>query len=117
MSLDMSRFAQVVNADARLVILKSLLLSPSGQMNETLIDEALRRFGHNRTREWVRQQLRFLADQGAVVLQEAWRDVVSTGNVKNEPGSVLVATITRAGLDHLERKAFIEGVKVPRPEF
>jgi len=103
MSLDISRFAQVVTEDARLVILKSLLLSPSGQMNETLIDEALRRFGHNRTREWVRQQLRFLADQGAIVL--------------DEPCSVLVATITRAGLDHLERKAFIEGVKIPRPEY
>jgi len=103
MSLDMSRFAQVVNEDARLVILKSLLLSPSGQMNETLIDEALRHFGHNRTRGWVRQQLRYLADMQAVVL--------------DEPGSVLVATITRAGLDHLERKAFIEGVKVPRPEY
>lgn len=103
MSLEQTRFAQIVNEDARLIILKALNMQPGGQLNETLIDEALQSFGHNRTRDWVRQQLKWLADMGAVVLEE--------------PGSVFVATLTRAGLDHIERKAFLEGVKIPRPEF
>lgn len=103
MSLDKSRFAQIVNEDARLNILEALNMQPSGQLNETLLDEALQRCGHNRSREWVRHQLKWLAEMGAVTL--------------DEPGNVLVATLTRAGLDHIERKAFLDGVKIPRPEF
>ena len=33
-----------------------------------------------------------------------------------EAGTVLIAELTRAGLDHVERRAFLEGVERPSPE-
>lgn len=90
-----------VTADARLVILKELSRQPAGQLNETLLTSVLDTFGHRRSREWVRTQLRALADVGAVSIMEA--------------GSVFIATITRAGLDHVQRRAVIEGVAKPSP--
>ncbi len=90
-----------VTADARLVILKELSRQPAGQLNETLLTSVLDTFGHRRSREWVRTQLRALADVGAVSIMEA--------------GSVFIATITRTGLDHVQRRAVIEGVAKPSP--
>ena len=45
--------------------------------------------------------MRTLAELGAVTLREA--------------GTVLIATITRAGIDHVERRGIIEGVLRPSP--
>ena len=87
--------------DARLIILRGLAEQPDGRMNETLLTKLLETFGHYRSREWVRTQLHKLRELGAVKLIEA--------------GSVLVASITRAGLDHVERRSYIEGVDRPSP--
>lgn len=88
--------------DARLVILRELAAQLDGRLNEALMQRALDAFGHNRSREWVRTQLRFLGDLGAVRLAEA--------------GSVLIASITRTGLDHVQRRSVLEGVARPSPE-
>lgn len=85
--------------DARLVILKELATQPDGRMHEVLIEKVLDVFGHHRSRDWIRTQLRKLEDLGVVRVDEA--------------GSVLVARITRAGLDHVERRSFVEGVARP----
>jgi hypothetical protein len=50
----------------------------------------------------VRTQLRALADLGAVTLTEA--------------GSVMIASLTRAGLDHVDGRGIIEGVRRPSPD-
>jgi len=92
-------YTDYVTADARLVILKELAAQNDGRLNESLVTAVLDRFGHRRSREWVRQQLRALADLDAVGLTEA--------------GSVVIAEIRRAGIDHLERRAFLEGVAQP----
>lgn len=89
-------------ADARLVILRALNERLDGRSNETVLTVVLDGFGHRRSREWVRTQLRALADVGAVTVTEA--------------GSVLIAEITRAGVDHVERRGVIEGVAKPSPE-
>lgn len=89
-------------ADARLVVLKELARQPAGSLNEALLTHVLDTFGHRRSREWVRTQLRKLEELGAVKLTEA--------------GSVLIAAITRAGLDHVERRALLDGVATPSPE-
>lgn len=96
------KFNDYLTADARLVVLKELAAQPDGRLNEALIEKVLDVFGHTRSRDWIRTQLRKLEELGAVHVIEA--------------GTVLVAAITRAGLDHVERRSFIEGVARPSPE-
>lgn len=98
----MNDFADFLTADARLVILKELAAQMDGRLPETLLTRVLDAFGHRRSRDWVRTQLRALADLGAVRVAEA--------------GTVMIAAITRAGIDHVERRAVIEGVARPSPE-
>lgn len=98
----MSGFEDHLAADARLVILRELAKMPDNRLNEAVLDRVLDAFGYRRSREWLRSQLLKLADIGAVETKEA--------------GSVVIATITRAGLDHVERRAFLDGVARPRPE-
>ncbi len=88
--------------DARLIILRELAAQPDGRLNEVLLEKVLDAFGHRRSRDWIRTQLRKLAELGAVRNSEA--------------GTVLVAAITRAGMDHVERRSFVEGVARPSPE-
>lgn len=98
----MSGFDQFLTADARLVILKALAAQTDQRLNETILTATLDSFGHRRSRDWVRTQLRQLADIGAVSVTEA--------------GSVMIAQLTRLGLDHVERRTIVEGVARPSPE-
>jgi len=97
----MSGYEEYLQLDARLVILRGLTRQADGRLNEVLITRILDEFGYNRSREWVRTQMRKMEDVGAVRLSEA--------------GTVLVATITRAGLDHAERRTILEGIARPSP--
>ncbi len=88
--------------DARLCILKELSKQTDGRLNDSVLTRVLDTFGYRRSRDWVRTQMRKLDDVGAVRLLEA--------------GTALIATITRAGMDHVERRAVLEGVAKPSPE-
>lgn len=92
-------YDEAMTTDARLVILKELAAQTDGRLNEVLLEKVLDVFGHHRSRDWIRTQLRKLEELGAVRLAEA--------------GTVLVATITRAGVDHVERRSYVEGVARP----
>ena len=98
----MSGYDQFMTEDARLTILKALAGENDLRLNERLIAATLDRFGHRRSREWLRTQLRKLEELGAAKITEA--------------GTVMIAELTRAGLDHVERRAFLEGVERPSPE-
>ncbi|MER9623247.1 hypothetical protein NKI98_17695 [Mesorhizobium sp. M0222] len=98
----MTDFDNYLTADARLVILRELNHQTDGRLNEVMLTKALDGFGHNRSREWVRTQLRKLAELGAVKVTEV--------------GTVMVAAVTRSGVDHVERRSIIEGVARPSPE-
>ena len=95
----MGDFNQFMTEDARLVILKALAGESNNTLNETILSRVLETFGHNRSREWVRTQINKLAELGAVKVTEA--------------GTVTIATLTQAGLDHVQRRAFIDGVGRP----
>ncbi len=95
-------FDEHLSEDARLVIIRELAKQTDGRLNETIITAALDTFGHRRSREWVRTQINKLAELGAVTLTNA--------------GSVLIASLTRAGQDHVERRSVISGIKNPSPE-
>lgn len=97
----MNDFNSFLTADARLIILRELARQNDGRLNETLLVATLDTFGHRRSRDWVRTQLRALADVGAIAVTEA--------------GTVMIAEIRRAGLDHVERRSVLEGVAKPSP--
>ncbi len=92
-------FDEHMARDARLVILKELAMQTDNRLNETLLQSVLEAFGHRRSRDWVRQQLRFLADLGAIGITEA--------------GTVMIADLRRSGLEHVERRTVLEGVNRP----
>ena len=95
--------AEIMEKEARLVTLRLLAEQSDGRLNSSLLREALaERWAINRTRDWLHTQLRALADIGAVHITEA--------------GSVLIAEITQRGLDHVERRIALDGVKRPSPE-
>ncbi|WP_444453147.1 VpaChn25_0724 family phage protein [Rhodobacter capsulatus] len=94
------------NEAARLTILRSLAQQPDGRLNESLLHSMLEDFAFRRGRSWLRTQLRWLEQEaGAVVLRE----------VPGEQGPLIIAQITEAGNDHVERRQVLDGVKRPAP--
>jgi hypothetical protein len=92
-------FEQLCNA--RLIILKELGLQSDGKLNERLLQLTLDAFGHRHSIEWLRQQLAEMQALGAL------KTAIINDNL------FTVATITTAGVNHLERRAFIEGIAKP----
>lgn len=95
-----TNYAQVVDEDIRLIILKELAAMPDGRSNETILAEAVYATGHNKSRAYLRTQLNTLAELGA------------TRNTA--VGSIIVAQITEAGVDHCLRRTTIDGIRRPR---
>lgn len=95
----MTGLADAIAGDARLLILKELTKQVDGRLNALMLGRVLDAYGIRRDRDWVATQLRKLEALGAIELQHA--------------GELLVAHITRAGRDHVEERAVIEGVTRP----
>jgi len=95
--------ATIMEQEARLVVLRTLAEQPDQRLNSSLLQADLaERWGMNRSREWVHVQLGFLAnDVSAVTLTQM--------------GSVWIAALTARGLDHVERRTVLPGVKRPSP--
>lgn len=98
----MTDFRTFIAADVRLIILRELSAQPDYRLNDTLLSRVLETFGHRKSRDYLRDQLRWLEEMGAVTLTEA--------------GTVLIAELTRRGRDHVERRVVIEGIARPSPE-
>lgn len=91
-------YADLIQADIRLVILRTLdELGSTG--NSSVLHSVLVRFGHNVSRDNVKTELRWLEEQRLVTVDEA--------------GSVLVAKITERGVDVVFGRARVDGVKRP----
>lgn len=88
-------------AEARLDILRELDRQPDRRLSEIMIAHSLYALGHNRSREWLRGQLRWLAEMSAVAIEE--------------DGSVLIVSLCRTGEAHLAKRpgSRIEGVAQP----
>lgn len=94
--------ATIIEQEARLVVLRTLAEQSDLRLNSSLLrDDLAERWAINRTREWLHVQLAYLADIGAVTLTQV--------------GSVRIATLTARGLDHVEHRVVLDGVKRPSP--
>lgn len=94
-----ANLAEGIAQEARLKILRELAGQTDGRLSDILLKRTLDIYGYRRDRDWIRTQMRKLADLGAVSLHEA--------------GEVLFAKIEAPGRDHLEERSVIEGVMRP----
>ncbi|WEK00609.1 MAG: hypothetical protein P0Y59_02640 [Candidatus Sphingomonas phytovorans] len=88
--------------DGRLCMLKELAVQVDGRLNEKTLMQVLETFGITRSRDWVRTQLRAMDELGVVHVIEA--------------GTVMVASLTTLGRNHVERRAIVEGIARPSDE-
>lgn len=90
----------ILTEDRRLVILRSLM-DCNNEANESILQDCLDAYGHNVSRDVVRGQIDWLAEQQLVT-------------VENLRGFYVV-TLTSRGQDVAEGRARVAGVKRPRP--
>lgn len=90
---------RIMREEARLIMLRELEKQPDGRLNSALLQRVLESFGITRTRDWVHDEMNWLADKAAVTIVDA--------------GTVRIAAITQKGIDHVTRHFVIEGVKRP----
>lgn len=95
-------FKELVTADQRLVMLRSLHEMPGYEANESILDACLDQYGHKISRDAVRNHISWLAEQGLVTQREL--------------GSTLIAKLTGRGIDVATGASTVPGVKKPRPE-
>ena len=95
-------FAELVTADIRLVILRSIC-DDGYSLNESVLQSVLEMYGHNVSRDRVRTEMGWLAEQGLITIDKV-------------AGGVMVGRLTGRGADVACGRARIEGVKTPRPK-
>ena len=93
-------YADFLRKDMRLVLLRILLEMPSYRANSSVLSGMLHQLGHSPTRDQVKTELRWLAEQGLIGLDEV--------------GSVLVVQLSERGQDVAEGRAVVDGVAKPR---
>lgn len=92
-------FATHLSHDRRLVLLRLLADMPAYRANSSVLAMALTKFGHACSRDMVKTELAWLAEQHLVQLDDL--------------GPVLVATATERGMDVASGVAVVPGVARP----
>jgi hypothetical protein len=95
----MSTFAEFIRHDIRLVILRLLVDMTAYRANSSVLTMALDSYGHTLSRDQVKTELHWLAEQGALTLEDV--------------GPVLVATLSERGQDIAAGRARVPGIKRP----
>jgi hypothetical protein len=92
-------FSAHLTHDRRLVILRLLAEMQAYRANSSVLTMALAQFGHACSRDQVKTELHWLAEQYLVTLEVV--------------GPVLVATATERGMDVAAGRAIVPGVARP----
>lgn len=92
-------FSAYLRGDIRLVVLRLLADMPAYRANSSVLTIALDRFGHTASRDQIRTEIQWLAEQGLLTVEDI--------------GAVLVATITERGADVARGRAQVPGVARP----
>jgi len=98
-------FADLLQADRRLVMLRLLQQSPGYALNSSILLTGLEELGHRVSRDLVATELAWLAEQNLVRVEQ----------VDTSTKALLVATLTERGLDVQAGRATVPGVKRPSP--
>lgn len=95
----MKTFAERLLEDQRLVLLRILADLPAYKANSSVLTLAMDSFGHTVSRDYVRGQIAWLAEQRLVAIDDL--------------GPVLLATLTERGLDVARGAVIVPGVARP----
>lgn len=95
----MTQYADYLRHDIRLVVLRLLVEMTTYRANSSVLTMALDNYGHTLSRDQVKTELHWLAEQGALTLSDV--------------GPVLVATLTERGQDIAAGRARVPGIKRP----
>lgn len=95
-------YTDTLRRHRRLTILRALSVAPGYSANESLIEDVLDRFRVTSTRDQVRTELHWLADQGFITVEDI--------------GDLLIASIAQAGLDVAEGKRVHPDIEKPAPK-
>lgn len=98
----MNDMGDIQSQHARLIILRALAKEAGYTLNSSMLADELATFAILRPREWVHAQIDFLAGSEAISFTSA--------------GSVRICVLRQRGLDHVERRVAIEGIKRPSLE-
>lgn len=90
-----------LNEDRRAVILR-VLAEYSSSLNEGVLQDALTAFGHHVSRDLVRTDLHWLAEQSLLTIEQV--------------GTIVLAKVTQRGEDVASGRARVPGVKPRRAE-
>lgn len=93
--------------DQRLVMLRTLA-EDGYDANESILQDVLEAYGHNVSRDVVRNHLLWLEEQGLITIKR----LTMGGN-----SEFFVAVITKRGMDVATGRAVVDGVKRPSPKF
>lgn len=94
-------YADVVNEDRRLVLLRALECVSGYETNDSMLTTIVRQFGHVVSRDQVLTDLTWLKEQGLVTIEEI--------------AGVQIATLTQRGLEVAQGIIVTPGVKRPSP--
>ena len=97
----MSAITQVIEADRRLILLRSLDDSPGFTANESILRSTLETYGHHCTRDQVHTLLDWLAEQNLLTVRTV--------------SGLRIATLSKRGRDVARGLAIVSGVKRPGP--
>lgn len=95
-------FSALLDADIRLVVLRTLAEDSDYSQNEYVLGDVLALFGHRVSRDKLRTELAWLAEQSLITIEET--------------GGVMVTRLTSRGADVACGAGTCPGVKRPRPE-
>lgn len=95
-------YAEHFAKHARISILRVLAHAPGYRANSSILASALHDFGLTVTRDQVKTQLSWLAEQDLVTVEDL--------------GGLVAATLAERGLDVAEGRATVPGVQRPAPK-
>lgn len=93
-------YQDIVRADQRLSLLQALAEDPDYSHNEHVLAALLQSLGHGVSRDQLRTELSWLAEQGLIKLDQA---------------ELYVARLTARGEDVAQGRSRVPGVARPRP--
>jgi hypothetical protein len=93
-------FADTLQEDRRLVVLRILAAAPGFRANESILQAALDQWGHAVSRDQVRTDLMWLSEQRLLDTEEI--------------GGVLIVSLSGRGEDVQSGRATVPGIKRPR---
>lgn len=103
----MRDYEKISREDARLVILAELAGQRDATLNSRNLAMAVDGVVPRRPSEWVEAQIEWLETMGAIKATRTELPAI---------GPVIIATLTRTGRNHVERRAFLPGISRPADE-